>query len=301
MVGLDLQAGLALITAATRSQQPIRWAPDRPVSVDEVEAWLEALPSEPRTVVVQGIRWLFTRRPGGTAPLERLVRGIVSDRGHHAFVVLADQAVWSFAVRSTGLEEAMGTVVYLTALEVEQLEQALLSRHAMSGFEVSFEADEDLGWQLQHVLLRGDDRERRRRRAWFRTLHAASAGVLADALRLWMAAIEEVDMVNNQLRIGAVPRPPLTRLAGLPEHDLLTLLEVTRQGWIDATQHAGLFCTTQGWSEAHLAQLQHVGLLIWDGGEPPEAGSIKEEPERLRLAPHLRGPLHRVLARRGWA
>ena len=293
VVGLDLQAAVALVNAATRSAQPIRWSPDQPVSVAEVDAWFDDLPRNGgKTVILYDLRWLFVRRPQGFDPLLQLVNRLVRDGGRNSFVVIADQSVWDYAVRVSGLKEAMGMVLQLQRLTTDQLEQALMSRHAMSGFGVEFVADGDLGWQIQHVLMRGEDRERNRRKAWFRTLHAASAGVLQDALRLWMASIVEVDRQQTIVRIGSVPRPPLTRLAQLPEADLLTLVEVSRQGWIDAEQHAALFQSTTGWSEAHLAQLRHVGLLVPDGaGDQPV----------LRIAAHLRAPLHRALTRRGWA
>ena len=285
VVSLDAQESLALVTAATRASATVRWAPTGPVSADEVDAWFDALP-EGRTAVLAELKWLFVRHPRGFESLDRLVHRLVDAGGRNGFVIIADRSVWQHCSRVSGLSEAMGTVIHLAPLDVDQLEAALLSRHAMSGYDVEFHAEEDLGWQLQHVLRRGEDRDRRRQRAWFGTLHDASAGVLQDALRLWMAAITRVD-TQGQIHIGAVPRPPLTRLAELPEEDLLTLLEVTRQGWIDPEGHRQLFRTELGWSKAHLAQLHHVGLLV-----PDHHG--------FRLAPHLRGPLHRILAWRGW-
>ncbi|MBX2796551.1 MAG: cation:proton antiporter [Myxococcales bacterium] len=300
LVGIDPQASLALMAAATRGslskREPIRWTPERPVTAAQVQSWFDELPPDGRVVVLNGLRWLFRRRPDGFAPLERLVELLVADGGHHAFVLVADQAVWAYCTRVSGIEQAVGTTVRLQRLDPVQLEQALLARHAMSGLGVVFEADDDLGWQLQHVLLRDEDVERRRRNAWFRTLHDASAGVLQDALRLWMAAIRKVDPQRSVIHIGAVPRPPLTRLAQLPEQDLLTLVEASRQGWIDVEQHTQLFRTTESFSRAHLAQLRHVGLLTPAHSDDDEDAM----PELLMVAPHLRGPLHRVLTRRRW-
>jgi hypothetical protein len=182
----------------------------------------------------------------------------------------------------------MGAVIHLHALTVSELEQAILARHAMSGYEVRFRGDDDIGWQLQHVLLRGSNRERRRQEAWFRTLHAASAGVLQDALRMWMASIVSVDDEAGVLEVGTVHRPPVQRLQELPDDQLLTLLQACWQGWITALQHATLFRGEPARSEAHLAHLEQVGLLVRTG-------------DRYRVSPHLRGSLHRVLRRRGWS
>ncbi|MEN0065108.1 MAG: cation:proton antiporter [Myxococcota bacterium] len=288
VVSLDRQAALAVVNAAIRSSHVVRWSAESPVDQAQLDEWFDALPAERRTVVIPELRWWFRREPGGFVSLRGLVQRIIADQGRHAFVVVADESVWRFVADNTGLAQAMATVVRLGPLDVEQLEQALTSRHAMSGYDVRFEAEDDLGWQIQHTLLRGNDRDRRRKTAWFGTLHAASAGVLQDALRLWMASIVSVDEGQGRLRIGKVPRPPLTRLAELREPELLTLLEVTRQGWMTSALHSRLFRTEAGWSTAHLAQLRQVGLLV-------EAGDV------LQLAPHLRGALHRVFVRRNWA
>ena len=290
VVGTDHQSASALATAAARGEFAgvIRLDARAPADLSTVADWLEQAARVRRhVVIVEGLYWLFERRPGGMVPLERLIDGMIADAGRNAWLLVSDSDVWDFLGRATALHDATSTVVSLSSLTEEELERAVLARHAMSGYEVRFDADEDLGWQLQHVLLRGEDRERRRRHAWFRTLHNASAGMLQDALRLWMAAIVEVDDRRELVRIGTVPRPPVTRLHALPEDIQLTLLETSRQGWTSAEAHARLFQIPPQGARAHLANLHHLGLLVADG-------------EIHRIAPHLRGAVHRVLRWRGW-
>jgi Kef-type K+ transport system membrane component KefB len=290
VVGTDLQGAMSLASAVVRGDFAgvLRLEARAPMDVASVERWLERVAElERHAVLIEGLHWLFARRPGGMAPMQALIDGMLLDRGHNSWLLVSNRAVWGYLCQATAVLEVATTVVELPALDVDELEREVLARHAMSGYAVEFDADEDLGWQLQHVMMRGEDRERRRRRAWFRTLHAASDGVLQDALRLWMAALREVDDQQGRVRIGAVPRPPLTRLAHLPDDILLTLLETGRQGWTAPEQHARLFRTPLQVAEAHLMGLTHLGLLVRDG-------------EVLRIAPHLRSPVQRVLAQKGW-
>jgi Kef-type K+ transport system membrane component KefB len=291
VVGTDLQGAMSLASAVVRGDFAgvLRLEARAPMDEAGVERWLmRAAELQRHAVLIEGLHWLFARRPGGLLPMQRLIDGMLADRGNNSWLLVSNRAVWGYLCQATAVLEVATTVVELPALDVDELEREVLARHAMSGYAVEFDADDDLGWQLQHVMLRGEDRERRRRRAWFRTLHAASNGVLQDALRLWMAAIREVDDQQERVRIGAVPRPPLTRLAHLPDDILLTLLETGRQGWTDPEQHARLFRLSRQAAEAHLLGLAHLGLLVRDG-------------EVLRIAPHLRSPVQRVLAQRGWA
>lgn len=288
VVSVDAQASRALVNTALRTFQGpvIRLEADRPWTVEDVEHWLEELPHNDACLVVEGLRWLFRRSPDGAAPVERLVRAMVADGGRRAWILHADPSVWSYLASATALGEAAGERVQLDALSTDDLEDAVLARHAMSGYAASFGEEDDLPL-LTRVLGRRD-RERRRQREWFQALHEASAGVLQDALRLWMAAIDRVDEEGGALHLGTVPRPPVAQLAELPDDVLLTLVQVLRQGWMDAEQHAWLFRIDTGRAEAHLAQLVHLGLL-------------EEQGPRVQVRPHLRGPLERALRIRGWA
>jgi len=260
---------------------------DGPVTVREVDEWFDPGDRD-RVFVVSGLRWLFSMRAGGFEPLRRFIHEVMNDGGRNAWLMIADVAVWRYAARLAPLDSAFEVAVELGAMDVEELSTAILSRHAMSGYDLQFEADDDLGWQLQNLLLRVSDREARQREAWFRTLHEASAGVMHDALRLWMASIRVVDDKGSVIHIGSVERPPVARLGGMSEDVHLTLLQVLRQGWMSADLYAGLFRVDREDARAHLGALAHRGLLVVEDGH-------------YRVATHLRAPIWRVLQARGWA
>lgn len=289
LIGPDELGVGAVLNAVARGveyESIRRWEASAPVSVAEVESWLAA--SEPdELVVISGLRWFFTLEPGGFAPLRRLVEGILADGGRSRWLIGSDQCVWRYAARLVPLEEALPTVIALHPLGADELANAILSRHSMSGYSLDFRGREDLGWQLEHLFLRGRETDRAER-AWFRTLHAACGGIMHDALRLWMASVEEVDEDQGILHIGRVPRPPLTRLRKLPEEIHLTLLQVLRQGWMEPRVLAELMGMELTAARARLGWMSHQGLLFHEDG-------------RYRLALHLRRPVERVLAERGWA
>jgi Kef-type K+ transport system membrane component KefB len=288
VVSLDAYAAQALVNTALRSfpGQVVRLAPERPMSVGDVESWLEGLPTQDACVVVEELRWLYRSRPGGLPPLERLLRAIVADSARRVWIVHVDPASWRFLRTVTPLGQAMGDAIELQPLGPEHLEEAVYARHRMSGYDASFGDEDDL--PLLARFWRSANRDQRRKHDWFAALHEASAGVVQDALRLWMAAIDEVDEDDACIHLGDVPRPPVARLAELPDDTLVVLVQTLRQGWIDAELHAWQFRTEEHASEAALAQLAHLGLLEADG-------------PRFRIAPHLRGPLARALRVRGWA
>ena len=261
---------------------------EAPATVADVEAWF-ATPSADRLHLVEGLEWLYRVEVGGFEPLRRFVRGVVEDAGRNAWLVSATDTVWTYVASVAPLEDAFPEVITLRPLDVQELTQAVLARHGMSGYGLVFSSQEDIGWRLRRLFARGSDHADRNRTAWFRSLHAATRGVVSDALLLWMASIERVDDVEGVVRVGPVARPPMASLRALDEPVLLTLRHVLRQGWIDVAQHAALFHQDQGASAAHLARVRHLGLLV-DG---KVAGTS-------RIPGHLKSPLCEVLHERGW-
>ena len=288
LVGLD-GIGKGAVTAAIvrhrafRSVRRLKFT--APVSVEQVEEVFQAR-SEGQLVVVTGFKWLMAMRPGGFAPLRRFVSGVLDDGGKNAWLVQADQIVWGHATQLAALADCFSEVVNLRPLASAELEAAVLARHGLSGLGLAFAApaaDTPIGeWLVRHT-----SRIQRPYEAFFRSLHEASGGLVRDALRLWLAAIERVDETGDFVRLGSVPPSAQAAIRRLPEDVMLTLHQVARQGWMNADVHGHLFRVDRTTAEAQLARLANWGLLSEKGGN-------------YRITLHLRGAVYRVLAERGW-
>jgi Kef-type K+ transport system membrane component KefB len=288
LVGLDPIGKRALANALIRglgAARVDRRSPRAAVTADEIDAWFGEEAGD--VAVIDGFEHLFVTRPGGFAPLKRFVSGVVADAGQTALIALFDPPVWHAAKRAVGLDSVFAQVVHLHALSPDELQTALLARHGMSGYELKIDATADLAWQLQELIARGDDQVQRNQRAWFRTLHAASGGLLHDALRLWMSSILDIDEAHGEVHLGPSPVPPVSRLRRLPQDTLLTLRQALCQGWTSPDLHASVFRVTPREAQAHLAALAHAGLLTSEDG-------------RYVVTSHLRAPLVGVLTARGW-
>lgn len=288
VVGIDPHGARAVVTAVLGPRRAPLWLDaDGPAEPGTVARWLDPhADRHDQVFVVENLRWLFRRAPGGMGELTELTRRILRDEGRNQWILLADAGVWTFLAHTTALRDAMGAVVELSALTPRELERAIGSRHAMSGYSLEFTPQVDLLYRARRWLARGAEDERSHA-AWFRSLHDASGGVLQDAMRLWLASILAVDDERERVVLGPVPRPPTAHLQGLDDAWLQTLLETRRQGWMDADSLQRLFRVDRETAASQLAQLLHLGLLVPHG-------------PCTKIAPHLRGPVERVLAAKGW-
>ena len=289
LVGQDGVGKGALSSAIVRTKQwkqVRRIVLEEPVTTADVASWFEAK-SEGHLVVLSGFHWLVGMCPGGFHPLRRFVEGVIDDGGRNAFLLHADTLVWEYAAEVAPIADAFPEVIELSVLTPDELEAAVLARHGLSGFGLSFDTLESQS-RFDTLLARGAGRIRRPYESFFRDLHQSSGGLVRDALRLWLASIEEVNEKQDFVRVGTVPPSAHRAIRHLPEDTLLHLYQIARQGWMNARVHGYLFRVDEGTAEAQLSRLAHLGLL-------------QQYPrETYRIKTHLRGPVFRVLREQGW-
>jgi hypothetical protein len=213
------------------------------------------------------------------------VDGVVADGGKRAWLVHAEELFWRWGKTIAPLDEAFPETVPLDPLSAEELTAAVMERHRLSGYGHSFDRLEGSS-AVEGLLARSASRIRRPYEQYFAELHAATGGLVRDALRLWLASIKSIENADL-VRVGPVPPSPYTALGRLPESELLALFWVARQGWMRPESFAWLARVDPLEARARLARLTHLGLL-------------EEKDGAHRIALHLRGALGLVVRDRGW-
>lgn len=255
-------------------------------SVEEVQRILDSAKGQ-GCVVIEGVHWLYRAEPGGFEPLRHLVSGILEDEGENAWVLSADPHAWAFACSVVPLTDLFPGTLELQALDAAGLREVLMNRHAMSGYRLRISrSDGNLGQLLRDNIRGRRGAEERYEETYFERLHEATGGVLRDALHLWMASVTEVDPVADSIVIGDVPESPFHALRELSETDLISLRQLSRQGRLDAANHADSLHMDPQNSAGELARLQHWGIL-----RRTRHGFVVQD--------HLLGPLRRVLVEKG--
>jgi hypothetical protein len=256
-----------------------------PVTLETVIGWFR---EQTATVCgLDGLEWLVALDPDGLQKLRAFADGAIADRKNRTWIVSSNHSTWQRACQLSNIVEAFPTMVFMEPMPLKEMQQALLSRHAMSGFSLAFENSDDIGWQLQQLLNREEHSHQRIQNAWFRTLHTASGGIIGDALALWLSSISRIDIENNTIWMKAVPRPPTRRLSTLPAETLIILRAISQQGSMNAQQFSDMFLHDLNSSQAKLTQLSNIGLLFESDGN-------------YRLPAHLHALLVRLFIERDW-
>ena len=285
LIGVDGVGKAAVSSAIVRSR---RWKNVKrvvftgPVSVEDVDAIFQDTP-EGQLVVVDGLHWMLSMAPGGFEPLRRFVKGIIEEGGRRRWLTHGAVLFWNFASTVAPLRDAFPELIRLDPLSEQELQAAVIARHRLSGFEHSFDRGD--GSPIEGLFARGASRIRRPYDQYFHELHAATGGLVRDALRLWLASIRDIQ--DDVVHVGPIPASPYTRIRRLPDDILVNLYQIAREGWMDAAGQARLFRLDVNTAQAQLSRLAHLGLL-------------EERDGAFVIAVHLRGALGRVFAERGW-
>lgn len=285
LVGVDGVGKAAVSSAIVRSR---RWKNVKrvvftaPVTLEDVDAIFQDAP-EGQLVVVDGLHWMLSMAPGGFDPLRRFVKGIIEEGGRRRWLTHGAVLFWNFASTVAPLRDAFPEIIRLEPLDREELQAAVIARHRLSGFEHSFDRGD--GSPIEGLFARSASRIRRPYDQYFHELHAATGGLVRDALRLWLASIRGI--LDDIVHVGPIPASSYARVRRLPDDILVNLYQIARQGWMDAAGQARLFRLDVNTAQAQLSRLAHLGLL-------------EEREGSFVIAVHLRGVLGRVLAERGW-
>lgn len=289
LVGPDGVGKSPFISAVIRGR---RWPKvrelslDRPATVDDVDELFKR-ETEGHLIVVRELQWLRSLAPDGFAPLRRLLHHIMADGGRNAFLVRADELIWAQCAQVAPLESVFVETVQLMPLDLKDLTAAMLARHTVSGLGLTFGQGMIPESRLEEAVQRAMVPLGRPQEAFFRALHASSGGLLRDALRLWLGAIERVDEATDLAHLGPVEAPAIYALRRLDARHELVLYQVARQGWMSVAVLAHLFGSDATAAEAQLQALAYYGIL-----EP--RGAV------FHIAPHLRGATSLLLRERGY-
>jgi Kef-type K+ transport system membrane component KefB len=289
LVGPDGVGKSAFVSAVVRTRRAPKVRELKlkaPATIADVDALFDRA-GEGNLIVVSGLQWLRSLRPGGFRPLRRFVSRVLEDGGRNAILIRAESLVWDQARRCAPLDEAFPEVVRLDPLDPEGLTRAVLARHTVSGYGLAFRQGDEPESAIERLAQRIATPLARPRQTFFRGLHASSGGLLRDALRLWLASVETVDEGADFIELGPVPASNLNALRRLPEEDVMVLYQVARQGWMNAEVHGSLFRVDEAAARAKLDAMAQRGVLEGTDGV-------------FRIAVHLRGSVHRLLEERGF-
>lgn len=240
----------------------------RPASAAELA---DALRGRRELVLLENGERLFRRQVGGYRAIRTLGELVGGTGGRVAWVVTFDREPWRVMTSVTGLARRFDGTLEMAALDRRELEEALLARHRLAGYDLRFAGSGDAG---------------ERRRDWFDRLHELSGGHPGRSLQIWRESL----VATGPHEIRALPprRPCPGRVGGLDRETLFVLAALMQHGDLPEEDLPGLLHATREEVDERLALLRREGLVRPVPGLPPAAPLQVDRPAYAEVERRLR-------------
>ncbi|MBW3555154.1 MAG: ATP-binding protein, partial [Gemmatimonadetes bacterium] len=240
----------------------------------------EFLGASRRVVVIEELERTFLRHVGHYEAARALGRLISATSGTVLWIVVINQIAFRFLDAAIGLGHRFSHSIYAGTATAEEIRQAILVRHNLSGLRLRYEPAPDGGRAaggLAGRVRRPGDPER----AFFEMAARQSGGVYRTAFSIWLGHIAQIE--DGLFTV----KPPAAHdlapvIAGLTLTDLFSVVALMQHGSLTASEHALVFQQSVEASDAQIDELVARQIIARDPSRPgyrvrPEAMSAVRE------------------------
>jgi len=244
----------------------------------------EHLAAEQRVIILEEAERTFLRSMGGFGAFRYLAELIAATWQSTLWVLSLNEGAAGYLDRAVGLRGYFSHRVNAMAVQLDDLRNAILMRHNLSGYRLLFEPPPIRDPRISR-LRRRLGLERDAEELFFEALYEHSEGVFRSAFELWQRHIDRIEGGVVHLR-----QPTESRfsefISQLTADDHFTLHAILQHGGLSIENLAEVFSEPVERSRSRMERLIALELLEPD----PVAPGYRVRPEGGRV---VREALHR--------
>ncbi len=225
--------------------------------------------AEPSVIAIEDAHQLYQRTVGGFETLKKLLLLIARTSQQILWIVSIRKYAWQYLNSILRIADSFTFVVNTENLSGPDLEQVILARHQVSGFDLRFLPDDVIEQRRSYRRALEPERQAMLRRAYFDALSKASEGNILAAIFYWLKSLGKIE--SNEMIVRPLAQLRFDFLRDVPAEQLLTLSMLIQHGYLTAAEHGLIFGLEPDESMAMLTHLANINLLTKDmtddGGE----------------------------------
>lgn len=243
-------------------------------SADDVPS---SLRSEKRIIIVEEAERTFLRKIDGFGAIRELLSLVADTTGRNLWVLSLTREGCRFLNAALDLSSGFSHRLHASAVTADELRDAILQRHNLSGLRLEFASPPGRG-RVQEWLRQQTARVQSSEDSFFDGLHELSGGVFRSAFTTWRRHIDRVD--GGVLHMRSLGSPDLSRLTqALSREDLFFLQMLLQHGSLTVEEAATIFEWPLSVGQARVDHLLGRGILEAEPVVPgfrvqPEAGIL---------------------------
>jgi hypothetical protein len=230
-----------------------------------------------RVVILEELERTFLRQIGYYEALRGLLRIIAATNSNTLWILSTNQIAFQFMNAAVNLGQSFSHRINAGTTSREDLQQAILLRHNLSGLRLKFAQSPAPAGRVQRLTSFLTDRVAPDT-VFFDSLSRESAGVYRSAFEIWLG---QTDLVQSgTLYMKPLSSPDLSKvLERLAMEDLFSLVAISQHGGLTAEDHAIIFQKSIDSSRAQLNELLANEIIEADPAHP----GYRIRPEAMRI------------------
>ena len=234
-------------------------------SFDTMEDLEEALNSLEKGVIciLKDLQRMFIRTVDGFDCLERFLLFVSRTASKVHWVVSCTLYSWKYLTRVVDVQNFTRQVVDMDSWNAEQIEEIILRRHRLSGYQLHFTTPAAVRSSRKfRKLTSEEERQTYLRKYFFSQLSQLSAGNITAAILFWLRSIKEVS--EDQFMVPAKINFDASFLEQLSGDELFTLASFVQHDQLIAAHHAMIFHQDIQQSRLILTLMVNKGFLTFE-------------------------------------
>lgn len=218
-----------------------------------------SLRSEKRIIIIEEAERTYLRKIDGFGAIRELLSLVADTTGRNLWVLSLTREGCRFLDAALQLSSGFSHRLHASAVTTDELKDAILQRHNLSGLRLEFASPPGKG-RVKDWLRQQTARVQSSEDSFFDSLHGLSGGVFRSAFTTWRRHIERVD--GGILHMRSLDLPDQSRLTqALSGEDLFFLHMLLQHGSLTAEETASVFEWPLSVSEARIDHLLGRGIL----------------------------------------
>ena len=240
-------------------------------NVDEFVTDINNLPDR-YIVVMENLQQFYLRKVGGFETLKTLLKIMSRTNKKIFWITSCHTYTWHYLDKTLDISDFFGYINFLEGLKDEQIVQAILKRHLMSGYNIRFEAPPEIRLSRKYRKLSDTEKQDYLEKHFFISLNKFAKNNLSLALIYWLRSTKGVE--GNMISFGFINPLNFGFLEAISTQKITILHALLLHGTLSASSLADMLSKDP-------EDLKMLALLLHDDG------IIVEEDNRYMINPLL--------------
>lgn len=206
-------------------------------SMDELIVFLQES-KKPVIFIFENLEHFFLRKVGGFKCLKLLFE-VISKTNHKVFWLCSCTIyTWRYLDNTIRISDYFEYIVELQPIAHQQLQEVILKRHRVSGYQVMYEASSEDRQKKKFQKMDLEEQQAYLEDEYFKDLNRITSGNFSIAQLFWMRSTRKV--TEDTIHIGSLKDYDFSFVKSIPLHHMLTLHSLLLHDGLRMSQYQAL-------------------------------------------------------------